>query len=193
MKMLFVLCSRNTGHTQKNALSKLRVVIITVQFSSCAAGYEGRRPSFNLSLVWKTDVAKMNSECGTNTTDLHLPGIVWNSPKAVGVTGFVSFIFCQFITLMWVLGVTRFLWCYLPFCNHPCWKPQWGCHSHCCLHFLCVFERLEAYKIQNFSVMEKKTQIISELRLVQNSPEDTQESGVLCFMGKNRCGRGWCC
>lgn len=108
MKMLFLLCCRNqeTGKTQENALSKLRVVIITVEFSSCAAGvgYKGGRHNFNLPLLWKTDVAKMNSECRTNATDLHLPGIVWSSPKAVGVTGFVSFIFCQFIIVMWIWG-----------------------------------------------------------------------------------------
>lgn len=55
MKMLFLLCSsdRDTGQTQKNALSKLRIVIITAEFSSCAAGvgYEERRYNFNLSLV----------------------------------------------------------------------------------------------------------------------------------------------
>lgn len=53
MKVLFLLCSRNARETQKNALSELRVVIITVEFSSCAAdvAYKGRRHNFNLSLV----------------------------------------------------------------------------------------------------------------------------------------------
>lgn len=45
MEMLFVLCSRDqdTRQTQRNALSKLRV-IIAAEFSSWAAGvgYKGR-------------------------------------------------------------------------------------------------------------------------------------------------------
>lgn len=53
--MLLLLCSGNqdTGQSQKNALSKLKVVIITVEFSSCAAGvgYKGTRHNFNLSLI----------------------------------------------------------------------------------------------------------------------------------------------
>lgn len=54
-KMLFLICSSNqeTGQTQKNALLKIKAVIITAEFSPCAVnvGYKGRRKNFNLFLV----------------------------------------------------------------------------------------------------------------------------------------------
>lgn len=52
-KILFLIHSSNqqTGQTQKDALSKVKVVIITVEFSLCAVdiGYKGSRNNVNLS------------------------------------------------------------------------------------------------------------------------------------------------